>query len=248
MKIILNPAFQQFEPFVKSIPERFDKEGKTIYKQRNEIKVFDVDETLINVKRFGVPPCWNRVAYTFFREPKAERAFYYAIRLHAIGIETPRPIAFILSKRNGLLYDSYFISLQSDDYIRNMYEFGSGGVAGREDILRAFARFTAHLHTNGIYHPDYSPGNILFEETDGVWNFCLVDINRIHFNDDPVPVRKGCANFARLWGQEPIFRLLAETYAEARSANADECTRLILEARNAFWQKYRRKRDIPFEY
>ena len=41
MKEIINPAYGRFEDFVRRVPRIFSEEGKTIYKARNEIKVFD---------------------------------------------------------------------------------------------------------------------------------------------------------------------------------------------------------------
>lgn len=45
-----------------------------------------------------------------------------------------------------------------------MREFEEGGIAGREDILEAFAAFTVDLHKKGVLHLDYSAGNILFDK------------------------------------------------------------------------------------
>jgi len=42
MKEIINPAYGRFEDFVRRVPRIFSEEGKTIYKARNEIKVFEV--------------------------------------------------------------------------------------------------------------------------------------------------------------------------------------------------------------
>jgi glycosyltransferase involved in cell wall biosynthesis len=243
MRIIRNIRLKQFDHFAASIPFLFDKGGRTIYRQRNEIKVFDVDGTLLNVKRYRTPHFPNRIAYTFFRPSKAERAFRYALRLRAEEIETPEPVACILTKKNGLIHYTYYISKQVP-YERTMYEFGTGGIAGREHILKAFARYTAKLHQSGVYHKDYSPGNILFRETDGEVRFCLVDINRMQFGN--VSVQKGCANFARLWGQEPMFRLLAREYARARQADENDCVRRILHGRDKFWNSFTRKRPLPF--
>ena len=69
--------------------EKMKEEGKTIYKARNEIKVFEVDGVELNVKRYRVPLLINRVIYRFFRQPKAVRAYEYALRLVAKGFETP---------------------------------------------------------------------------------------------------------------------------------------------------------------
>ncbi|UQT33368.1 hypothetical protein M5E82_18220 [Parabacteroides distasonis] len=55
MKEIINPAYGRFEDFVRRVPRIFSEEGKTIYKARNEIKVFEVDGVELNVKRYRIP-------------------------------------------------------------------------------------------------------------------------------------------------------------------------------------------------
>ncbi|MDR0348556.1 MAG: tyrosine protein kinase [Tannerella sp.] len=245
MKIILNPEEKSFEAFIRSIPEVFEQAGKTIHKGRNEIKVFNVNGTSLNVKRFKVPHFINRIAYTFFRPTKTERSYRYALVLREKGINTPEPVACILIKKNGLIHDSYFISRQVD-HRHTMYEFGKGGISGREHIIKAFAAFTADLHEKGVYHKDYSPGNILFDGHNEQVDFCLVDINRMQFG--AVTVAKGCANFARLWGQEDMFLLLAEAYAAVRNASAAECRRRILYSRNKFWKHDVEKQQVPFDF
>ena len=69
MKEIINPAYGRFEDFVRRVPRIFSEEGKTIYKARNEIKVFEVDGVELNVKRYRIPLLINRVIYRFFRQP-----------------------------------------------------------------------------------------------------------------------------------------------------------------------------------
>ena len=61
----------------------------------------------LNVKRYRVPHLINRVIYRFFRQPKAVRAYEYALRLVAKGFETPAPIAYILFRKKGFLEYSY---------------------------------------------------------------------------------------------------------------------------------------------
>ena len=51
MKEVINPAYGRFEDFVRRVPRIFSEEGKTIYKARNEIKVFEVDGVELNDKR-----------------------------------------------------------------------------------------------------------------------------------------------------------------------------------------------------
>jgi tRNA A-37 threonylcarbamoyl transferase component Bud32 len=244
IRITFNRIHPELEAFVHALPSSFERGGENIHRQRNEIKVFRVGGVSVNVKRYKTPRFPNRIIYTFFRPSKAERAYRYAFRIRALGFDTPEPVACILISEKGLLHTAYYVSLHVPDE-HTMREFGTGGMAGRESILREFAEYTAKLHEAGIYHRDYSPGNILFRREGGRTRFCLVDINRMRFGR--VSVKKGCAAFARLWGPEAIFRLLAENYAGARSANAAQCIRLTLHFRKSFWKAYVRKYALPFE-
>ena len=244
MKMIVNPEYKQYTAMIESIPKLFDTSGRTIYKNRNEIKVFDMSGIAINVKRYKAPFFINRIIYTFFRKTKAQRAYSYALRLLAKGFDTPSPIAYILYKKKGLICHSYFISMQSSCQ-RDMYEFGKGLLSGRESIISSLARYTSMLHDSGVYHNDYSPGNILFQQTGEDVKFTLVDINRMRFH--PVSIQKGCANFARLWGGDDMFRLLAREYAVARHSDIADCTRWVFLYRKRFWKKYTRKHEMPFE-
>lgn len=243
MKLILNPAFESLRAFVESIPDIFENEGNTIYKGRNEIKVIRVEEADINVKRYKVPMLFNRIVYTFFRKSKGLRAFTYPQQILEKGFETPNPIAYIEMKKWGLIHCSFFISMQSP-YAHTFYEFGNATPDQYEEAAKAFAHYTAKLHDAQIYHKDYSPGNILFDKVDGEYHFSLVDINRMSFGE--VSKEKGCANFARLWGETAFFELLASEYAKARGFDREECIRLVLEARSKFWNKFKRKHEVKF--
>ena len=179
MKEVINPAYGRFEDFVRRVPRIFSEEGKTIYKARNEIKVFEVDGVELNVKRYRVPFLINRVIYRFFRQPKAVRAYEYALRLVAKGFETPAPIAYILFRKKGFLGYSYFISLQSS--YKTLYKVGQRPVEGNEDIFRALGTYMAELHEAEVYHADFSPGNVLYDRTEEGVRCSLIDINRMHF-------------------------------------------------------------------
>jgi hypothetical protein len=155
------------------------------------------------------------------------------MRLEELGVATPEPIAYILCYESGLLSYSYLLTVQSD-LTRSFYEFGHDGIVGREDILRNFAVFTAKLHEKGVWHKDYSPGNILFDKVDDVWNFAIVDINRMSFR--PITVELGCTAFARLWGKPDLFQLIVEEYAKYRGADYRYCYDLTIRARDKFWK------------
>lgn len=244
MKITVNPAYEHYRDFVESIPRTFESAGRIIYSGRNLIKVMTVDGVEINVKRYGIPALANRIVYSFLRVPKGKRAFKYPQMLLEKGFETPVPIAYIEERRLGLIQYSYFISMQSP-YQRSFYEFGNADIECCKDIVVAFAQYTADLHKSGIMHRDYSPGNILFDKIDGKYHFTLVDINRMSF--EKISVEKGCANFARLWGQKAFFELLAKEYAKARSANEAYCVDRVLMYRKKFWTYFVKKHQVKYK-
>ena len=246
MRVIINPKYYHLEESIKRIPELFEKQGRVLYDRRNLIKEMLLEDSLlINVKRYGVPKLINRIAYSFFRQPKGERAFIYPQILLQKGFETPEPIAYIEFKKNGLIDYSYFVSVQCP-YQRTFYEFGDADPNSGEcvDIIRAFAHYTASLHENGILHQDYSPGNILFNKIGNNYRFSLVDLNRMTFGE--VGLEAGCANFARLWGQKEFFVQLAKAYAKARHWDEAYCVGRVLFYRKAFWSKYQMRHELKF--
>jgi serine/threonine protein kinase len=235
-KIVYNTGYKQYNDFVQSIPERFDKEGKVIYKQRNEIRVFDVDNELINVKKFRTPNFFNRIVYTFFRKSKAFKTYRNTLRISEKGFETAVAIACIEIKKGGLLCDSYFISLQCHD-VKEIREYYYGPLQGNERLIDAFAGYTAALHDADIYHLDYSPGNILIREDKGKYTFIPVDVNRMKFM--PVGIRKGCLNFARLFEDNDIYERIGNVYSQSRAMtfSPDIAVSLIIKYKDRFLRR-----------
>ena len=241
---MINPKYEYLREYVERIPKDFETIGTVIHSGRNLIKMITVDGLDINVKRYTIPPLINRIAYAFFRPSKGKRAFVHPEKLLEKGFETPSPIAYIEETKMGLIGHSYFMSIQSP-YRYNFCQFGNADIKSCEDVVTAFAEFTARLHEAGILHLDYSPGNILYDKIGEEYHFSLVDINRMHFGE--VDIKKGCANFARLWGQTPFFILLGKEYARSRGMDEEECVRLVLHYRKKFWNRYRRRHQVWFQ-
>lgn len=245
MKIIVNPKYAVLQKWLTHIATHFEESnGKQLHKSRNCIKVFEVDGISINVKRYGIPSWPNRLIYSFLRAPKGLRAYRYPFRMLARGVETPESVAYIEERHGGIISTTYYVSIQCP-YLRRFYEMGDAKAEDVKDIIRAFARFSAHTHEVGILHLDYSPGNILFDRnSEGEWCFSLVDTNRMRFGT--VSVKKGCQNFARLWGQPEFFRMLAQAYAEERHADPSQCTKWVMDARRRFWKRFSRKHPVKY--
>ncbi|MDR0413592.1 MAG: lipopolysaccharide kinase InaA family protein [Dysgonamonadaceae bacterium] len=227
MDIIIHPEYASLDHFIRKIPACFAQTGTSIYKGRNELRVFDAGGEKLAVKSFKIPHIINRVAYSFFRKSKAKRSYENALEIIRRGFNTPQPVACIEEFKHGLLHRSYYVC-KFCDYERSFREFTYYKVSfeGKEDILTAFAGFTARLQNAGIYHKDYSPGNILFTKNAGGIDFCLVDINRVKFGY--VGEKAGYKNFERIWGGDEMFAVIAERYASDRGFDVGKSVATLL--------------------
>ncbi len=242
---IINDRYQAHKDFLERIPEILESQGEVIKDGRNLVKRLVMpDGTAINVKRYHAPHWLNIPIYSFgLSKPKGQRAYEYAAILRSKGIDTPEPIAYFEERRAHLLGLSYFISLQCP-YPHEFYELGDAPAAFYQPLTLPFAQFVAHMHSQGILHLDFSPGNILWEQTESGYHFSVVDINRMYFG--PVDIKRGCANFARLWGPKQFIIDTVSQYARLRHFDPDEALHIALSKRAAFWRRYRRRHPVRF--
>lgn len=246
-KIEINPKYEHLRSFIESIPNVFEKEGETIYKSRNTIKVMETSTGLpINVKRFHVPHGLNRFIYSWgIRKPKGERAFQYAQILKDKGIGTPEVIALIEERnRLGLLGFTYLITVQCN-YGHTLYETGSKDFGDYRPIAKALAHFAANIHNRNILHKDFTPGNVLWKYDDEGFHFMIVDINRMDFGE--VSVKAGLYNLRKFWGPKEFMKTLATEYALVRNTNPEDAVEYVMREREKFWIHYKKKHEMPFE-
>lgn len=213
MKIVINPQYNQLQPFIQQIPSLFNQEGELVYTARNQLKMFEVSGYQIIVKRYKVPHIINRIAYTILRRPKAQRAYEYALELLRRDVASPAPIAYLLDFKGGLLAYSYFISIYEGEYadVRDlMLEHQQD-----DDLLKELAEYIAYFHDKGVLHLDMSPGNILYKKQAGSNTlFTLIDINRMQFPGN-ITEDVRYKSFRRLSPKEGVLTKLATHYAAA---------------------------------
>ncbi len=223
-KYTINPNYEvSFKEFLLNIKDNFKKNNQTIHKARNELKVINFNNLDVVVKSFKVPNIINRFAYSFFKSSKAKKSYEYSLK---IGDFTPQPIGFIEFYANGLLEESYFISenFKYDFTIRE--PLISSYFEAKNELLRAFAKFTFELHQNNILHYDYSPGNILVKKVDDGYRFKIVDINRMKFI--PLSTEDRLKNFSKLWMRDEDLSVVADEYSNLISKDSDECIKIAL--------------------
>lgn len=211
--------YQFLKSSFESIREIFIDDDHSIHKARNELKIIELAGVKTVVKSFKIPHLINRIVYTFFRRSKAYKSYHNALRLQELAISTPQPIALIEFFSSGLLANSYFIS-EWFDYDFTIRTPLLEPLEDREAIFTAFAAYTYDLHQKGVWHLDYSPGNILIKRTDSGYQFSIVDINRMTFKT--ITPIEGCENFNKLWAFDDELEIMAREYA--RLSGLDEST------------------------
>jgi len=147
---------------------------------------------------------------------------------------TPAPIAYREVRYCGILRESAYVCRASECTHTFNELIGQPDFPHREQILQAIGRFTAELHQRGIWHRDYSGGNILFN-ADGS-RVEVIDLNRICFRRLSRDAR--LRNFERLNIDRDALRTMATAYAQAMGEDASADAEYIITHR---WYKHVRQ-------
>ena len=238
--VIIHPRYRAALNTVLHLPDIFDTEGITLYRGRNVVKRFDTDRGTWVVKRYKRPNRVQRIAYTFFKKSKAERAYRYAWLMRERGIDTPEGIACILQKHNRLLQDSYFVATLCT--YRPVFPELVPTEHHEQQLAHSLAAFLVHMHRQGVMHGDLNLNNILYTRlADGQWHFCVIDTNRSKFKDRLT--RRECLNnLKRVTHRRDLLQYIVGQYAELRGWNAEQCTRHVLKALTRFEQHKKLRR------
>ena len=216
--------------------------------KRNKIKLFELDDKMINIKSFKIPNLINKIVYKYFRKSKARRSFEYANTLLEKGIGTPQPIAYFENHDFIGLKDSYYISehLDCDLTFRELVEIPD--YPDHENILRQFTQFSFKLHVKGIEFLDHSPGNTLIKKTAiGDYEFFLVDLNRMNFYDKMSFVSR-MKNLSRLTPYKNMVQCISKEYALLSNEDEDLVFETLWKFTSKFQNKYYRKKNIKKKF
>ena len=148
------------------------QEGRIIDNRRNILRLTDG----VVVKQFRTPGLLKGIWYGWFGTSKAQRSYENALRL---GKLTPAPIAYREVRVFGILRESWYACRQSGCPFTFNDLIEHPDFPNRDQLLQAIGRFTAQLRKKGVWHRDYSGGNILFNE-DGS-KIEVIDLNRIRW-------------------------------------------------------------------
>lgn len=206
--------FEQDLPWIATL---FSSSTSSIHKARNELRIVTLHEAETVIKSFKIPHLLNRLVYTFFRHSKAYKSYHNAVKLTRLHISTPTPIAYVEFHPYGLIKNSYFIALYApfDFTIREALHHK---IDDYQKVLERFCAYTYDLHQKGVWHLDYSPGNILIRRNGSEYDFNIVDINRMEFRS--ITPLEGCENFNKLWARDEDIEIMGREYG--RLSGLDE--------------------------
>lgn len=229
------------KPKLRSIIEDFDLLEGGVGK-RNVIKIVDFNGTNINIKAFKIPNIINQIVYSLFRKSKAQRSYEYANKLTAMGVGTPKPLAYFEFKSGLLFKRSFYVSKQLDCDLTYRELTKDFDIPNYDVILRAFTRFTFGLHEKGVHFLDHSPGNTLIKRNGDDYEFYLVDLNRMNFGTLDFETR--IKNFSRLTIHKSMVEVMSDEYAKCSGEDYNEIFNLMWSETERFQEKFYRKKCL----
>lgn len=181
MKAIINPKYLSLYDFVLSLPACFDSlsGAETLHQGRNVVKVVWVNDMKVVVKSYERISILNRVVYGTLRQSKSMRAYYNALQLCLLGINTPEPVASIDTRKNGLFDRSFFVSAYSD--FEPLTKIADDEDMLNRELLDSLVDFIVKLHGAGVAHNDLNIRNIRYKQQGEGYEFEVIDNNRMRF-------------------------------------------------------------------
>lgn len=182
MKYIIKiaPEYDAYrEKIEKIVKGGMPEDAEVIYRGRNILYRTMLGDEPVIVKEFRKPNIVNAYAYTTVRTSKAVRSYENSARMRELGFSAPRPIAYGETRSGIKLKESCYIcaEIEGATEMRNWEENPDC-----ENLVRALAREMVRLHEAGVWHKDFSPGNVLYtgNAREG-YKFHYVDLNRMKF-------------------------------------------------------------------
>ncbi len=234
MKYKIRDEYAGLKDFILRLPSVFEGMGGVIRDYRNVIKIVEVEGYKLVIKNFRGMYFFNRLAYSLFRKSKAVRSYEYSERLNQHGIATPSHVAWINLYSMGMLQESYFVSVFTPlPTLEQCMDNFDATNQTQTRILEALAAFSKRLHELGIFHYDFSVGNILVKSVGDGYEFSLLDLNRMRFG----PVIKGYKNFATLNLPTDAINILLRSYGRLNDEDPDHLV-------DRFWKYKNRKASL----
>lgn len=211
MRIETAPGAEWIGDYMAGLHDGFDRRGTILFDGRNTIREDVVAGRRITVKRFrkdkGLKKLINR-----FRKGKAVKSFRNALRLAALGVDTPEPLAYMeVRDAMGFRKAQYYVCAYTDeeaieDWVTDPERFDAL-------FMTSLAKFVAALHDKGVIHKDLNNTNIRWRREGHAYRFSLIDINRMRFYaGGKLPTDVRLRNLTHFSGLTEGFRYFVQAY------------------------------------
>ncbi|MFB9053017.1 Kdo domain containing protein [Formosa undariae] len=242
-KKVFNESFYADQGIINGFIKNFSNQGEErVHQDRNTIKVFPLNESLINIKSFKVPNLINQIAYKFFRKSKAQRSFEYANILIKKDVGTPEPVGYYEFTTPFSFKNSFYISEQLESELTYRELCRDLNYPDHEAILRGFTRFTFDLHEKQINFLDHSPGNTLIKKIGEDYQYYLVDLNRMEFG--PMDFETRMKNFGRLTTHKSMIQVMSDEYAKCSGESVEKIYTSMQSYTDTFQERFHRKKRL----
>lgn len=231
MQLQLAPPYEGYREELMELINGFSKNGELIQDARNQIKVFKWSKGDLVIKSFKKPHLINQFVYGLLRDSKAKKSFDNSFELIKRKIGVPAPIGYSLESKNHMLQRSFFIS-EKFSYDFTFHDTFYKRVELSQALLKSFATFAYEVHSKGVLHLDFTPGNILIKAKGEDFLFGLVDVNRMVFG--AVSLKQGCENLGKLFFEEEHLLLLSKYYAEKHNCSEEIIYKWISSSHDRF--------------
>lgn len=160
------------------VREGLPAEAEIIYSGRNRVARLAWGDRSLIIKEFRQPNLINRYIYTTLRRSKARRSLENAERLRASGFGSPEPMAWMEARHGLCLHLSYYICEEVQGKDLRFLDRNED----TPELLPALAEEMGRLHRAGVWHKDFSPGNVIYRREQGKFRFYYIDLNRMEFD------------------------------------------------------------------
>lgn len=192
----LQAAFTPILPSLLDAPQQIEGYAPLQRRKGEPVRVFRIR---VGGARYVAK--WSRShsaidrARNLVREPKGRIAWKNALRLRALGFDTPSVAAYAERRIAGFVRRSFLVTDEVTG-ARRLNEFLHQSCAATEaralrwTLMRLLGALLARLHKAGVYHADLRAANILVQTTPAGPRLFLVDTEAVQIGHEVSEARR----------------------------------------------------------
>jgi len=157
------------------------------------LSCINVNGSDIVIKRYNHKGLWHSIRQSL-RTSRAKRSWLHGHRLAMLGVNTPKPLAYIEKHIGPVLWKSYVLTVHVRGH--NLAdELGDSNISEqkKQDLHRQIRELMTTLHNNRITHGDFKPTNFVIAQN----NVYVTDLDAMKVHYCGLLLRKRCSKDIR---------------------------------------------------